>query len=555
MGLNYYQIKKKVLKARKLVIQATSAAGSGHPGGSFSMAEILGCLFFKYLRYDPKNPSWEDRDKLVLSKGHASPGLFSNLAVAGYFDPEDVKTLRKLGSKLQGHPDLKCPGVEFCGGSLGIGLSYSIGNALAARIDGKDHRIYTIIGDGESDEGQVWEAAMTAAKYKIDNMTVFLDRNFIQQDSYTEKIMPLDEGLLGNDLSDMWKDASRWKTGDKWRSFGWNVIEIDGHRIEQISDAIRRANQTKGLPSIIIARTIKGKGVEHMEDNPQWHGKAPNPQIVPIIEDELDSQFMMAPSIIAGDMSNLGKEVERCRVGRADYIHLDVMDGQFVPNKTFDHTKIKELRPLTLIPFDAHLMINEPVKHVHNYIDAGSDIITVHAEVCDESSFGEICDMLRSNQVGIGLAINPDTELPQWCYKFVELLDQIIIMSVVPGKSGQKFIESTHEKIQRIAKDLKEHKFGGYIEVDGGVNLENIGACFEDGARAFVGGSAIIGQNDVRMIIKEFRNKVLESRRRLLIKKAHDLGGMEFVNKWIDLHVVGEKKDNLVQIAKEFGLS
>ena len=551
MGLNYYQIKKEVLRARKLVIQATSSAGSGHPGGSFSMAEILGCLFFKYLKYDPKNPNWEDRDKLILSKGHASPGLFSNLAVAGYFDPEDVKTLRKFGSKLQGHPDLKCPGVEFCGGSLGIGLSYSIGNAIAARIDGKDHRIYTIIGDGESDEGQVWEAAMTAAKYKIDNMTVFLDRNFIQQDSYTEKIMPLDEGLLGNDLSDMWKDASRWKTGDKWRSFGWNVIEIDGHRIEQISDAIRRANQTKGLPSIIIARTIKGKGVEHMEDNPQWHGKAPNPETVPIIEDELDSQFMIAPSIIAGDMSNLEKEVERCRVGRADYIHLDVMDGEFVPNKTFDHTKIKELRPLTLIPFDAHLMINEPLKHIHNYIDTGSDIITVHAEVCDESSFGEICDTLRSNQVGIGLAINPDTELPQWCYKFVELLDQIIIMSVVPGKSGQKFIESTHEKIQRITKDLKEQKFGGYIEVDGGVNLENIGACFEDGARAFVGGSAIIGQNDVRMIIKEFRNKVLESRRRLLIKKANELGGTDLVNKWINLHVVGEKKDSLVQIAKE----
>ena len=551
MGLNYYQIKKEVLRARKLVIQATSSAGSGHPGGSFSMAEILGCLFFKYLKYDPKNPNWEDRDKLILSKGHASPGLFSNLAVAGYFDPEDVKTLRKFGSKLQGHPDLKCPGVEFCGGSLGIGLSYSIGNALAARIDGKDHRIYTIIGDGESDEGQVWEAAMTAAKYKIDNMTVFLDRNFIQQDSYTEKIMPLDEGLLGNDLSDMWKDASRWKTGDKWRSFGWNVIEIDGHRIEQISDAIRRANQTKGLPSIIIARTIKGKGVEHMEDNPQWHGKAPNPETVPIIEDELDSQFMIAPSIIAGDMSNLEKEVERCRVGRADYIHLDVMDGEFVPNKTFDHTKIKELRPLTLIPFDAHLMINEPLKHIHNYIDAGSDIITVHAEVCDESSFGEICDTLRSNQVGIGLAINPDTELPQWCYKFVELLDQIIIMSVVPGKSGQKFIESTHEKIQRITKDLKEQKFGGYIEADGGVNLENIGACFEDGARAFVGGNAIIGQNDVRMIIKEFRNKVLESRRRLLIKKANELGGTDLVNKWINLHVVGEKKDSLVQIAKE----
>ena len=553
MGLNYYQIKKKVLKARKLVIQATSTAGSGHPGGSFSMAEILGCLFFKYLRYDPKNPNWEERDKFILSKGHASPGLFSNMSVAGYFDTSEMKTLRQFGSRLQGHPDLKCPGVEFCGGSLGIGLSYSIGNALAAKLDGKDQRIYTIIGDGESDEGQVWEAAMTAAKYKVDNMTVILDRNFIQQDSYTEKIMPLDEELVGDDLSEMWKDASRWKTGEKWLSFGWNVIEIDGHRVEQISDAIRRSTQTKGLPTIIIARTIKGKGVEHMEDNPQWHGKAPKPELVPIIEQELESQFMIAPSIIAGDMSNLEKEVKRCEVGRADYIHLDVMDGQFVPNKTFDHTKIKDLRSLTLIPFDTHLMINEPVKHVREYIHAGSDIITVHAEVCDESSFGEICDMLQSNQIGIGLAINPDTELPQWSYKFVPLLDQVIIMSVIPGKSGQKFIESTHEKIQRISKDLKQHNFEGYIEADGGVNLENIGSCFEDGARAFVGGSAIIGQSDVRLIIKEFRNNILESRRRSLIKKAHEIGGKELVNSWIDLHVVGKKKNSLIQIAKELG--
>ena len=551
MGLNYYQIKKKILKARKLVIEATSTAGSGHPGGSFSMAEILGCLFFKHLIYDPKNPNLENRDKLVLSKGHASPGLFSNMAVAGYFDTSEMQTLRQFGSRLQGHPDLKCPGVEFCGGSLGIGLSYSIGNALAAKLDGKDQRIYTIIGDGESDEGQVWEAAMTAAKYKVDNITVILDRNFIQQDSYTEKIMPLDEELVGDDLSEMWKDASRWKVGDKWLSFGWNVIEIDGHRVEQISDAIRRSAQTKGLPTIIIARTIKGKGVEHMEDNPQWHGKAPKPELVPIIEQELESQFMIAPSIIAGDMSNLEKEVKRCEDGRADYIHLDVMDGQFVPNKTFDHTKIKDLRPLTLIPFDTHLMINEPIKHVHEYMDAGSDIVTVHAEVCDESSFGEICDVLQSNQIGVGLAVNPDTELPQWSYKFVPLLDQVIIMSVVPGKSGQKFIESTHEKIQRISKDLKQHNFEGYIEADGGVNLENIGSCFEDGARAFVGGSAIIGQNDVRLIIKEFRNNILESRRRSLIKKAYELGGKELVNGWIDLHVVGKKKDSLVQIAKE----
>ena len=550
MGLNYYTIKKNVLKARKLVIKGTTAAGSGHPGGSFSMAEIMGCLFHKHLRYDTKNPEWEDRDKLILSKGHASPGLFSNMAVSGYFDESKMETLRQFGTKLQGHPDLKCPGVEFCGGSLGIGLSYSIGNALAAKLDGKETRIFTVLGDGETDEGQVWEAAMTAAKYKVDNLTVILDRNFIQQDSYTEKIMPLDENLESDDLSEMWKDASRWKTADKWRSFGWNVIEVDGHRIEQISNAIERAKRVKGLPTIIIARTIKGKAVEHMEDNPQWHGKAAKPEFVPIIEQELESQFMIAPSIIAGDMTNLEKEVKRCVDGRADYIHLDVMDGQFVPSTTFDHVKIKELRPVTVIPFDTHLMINEPVKHVRNYIDAGSDVITVHTEVCDESSFGEIHDLLKSSQVGVGLAINPDTELPDWTTKFLPSLDQFIVMSVVPGKSGQKYIESSHEKTQKLAQILKDNKFEGYIEADGGVTQDNIGACFADGARAFVGGSAIIGQNDIRLVIREFRNKILSSRRKLLIQKANELGGKELVNKWIDLHVVGKKKDELLQIAK-----
>ena len=553
MGLNYYQIKKNVLKARKLVIKGTTAAGSGHPGGSFSMAEIMGCLFYKHLRYDTKNPEWEDRDKLILSKGHASPGLFSNMAVAGFFEEEKIETLRQFGSKLQGHPDLKCPGVEFCGGSLGIGLSYSIGNALASKIDEKENRIFTIMGDGESDEGQVWEAAMTAAKYKVDNLTLILDRNFIQQDSYTEKIMPLDENLDSDDLSEMWKDASRWKTGDKWRSFGWNVIEVDGHRIEQVSNAIERAKKIKGLPTIIIARTIKGKAVEHMEDNPLWHGKAAKEEFVPIIEQELDSQFMIAPSIIAGDMTNLEKEVKRCDNGRADYIHLDVMDGQFVPNTTFDHVKIKELRPLTMIPFDTHLMINEPVKHVKDYVDAGSDIITVHTEVCDESSFGEIHDLLKSSQVGVGLAINPDTEIPDWSKKFLPSLDQLIVMSVVPGKSGQKYIESSHEKTQNLVKILKEYSFDGYIEADGGVTLDNVGACFADGARAFVGGSAIIGQHDVRLVIREFRNKILRTRRKLLIQKANELGGTELVNKWIDLHIVGKKKDELLQIAKELG--
>ena len=553
MGLNYYQIKKNILKARKLVIQATSIAGSGHPGGSFSMAEILGCLFNKHLKFDPVNPQWEDRDRLVLSKGHAAPGLYSNMAVAGYFPESELDTLRKFGSKLQGHPDLKCPGVEFCGGSLGTGLSYSVGIALAAKIDSKDYHVYTIIGDGESDEGQIWEAAMTASKYKVDNLTVFLDRNFIQQDSYTEKIMPLDEKLESDDISEMWKDASRWKTGDKWRSFGWNVIEIAGHRVEQINAAIVKAKATKGIPTMIICRTVKGKSIEHMEDNPQWHGKSPDSDVVPIINLELDSQFMIAPSIIAGDMTNLENEIKRCVSGRSHYIHLDVMDGQFVPNKTFDHNKIKELRPLTVIPFDSHLMINEPVKHVRDYIDAGSDIITVHAEVTDESSFGEIHDLLKQNKVSVGFAINPDTELPEWSYKFLSSIDQLIVMSVVPGKSGQKYIEETHAKMARLNFVLKEHNFSGYIEADGGLNLENIGSVFADGARIFVGGGSIIGQQDAREAISDFRKEILKSRRRLLLDKAQELGGADLVKKWIGLHVVGEKQEQIKKIAEESG--
>jgi transketolase len=365
--------------------------------------------------------------------------------------------------------------------------------------------------------------------------------------------MPLDEELVGDDISEMWKNAARWKVGDKWRSFGWNVIEIDGHRIEQIVKAVHSALQARGTPSLIVARTIKGKSVEHMEDNPKWHGVAPNPKISPIIELELDCQFLIAPSIIAGDMTNLENEVKRATHGRADFIHLDVMDGQFVSNKTFDHEKIKQLRPITLTPFDTHLMINEPVKHVRDYANAGSDIITVHAEVCDESSFGEIHDILRSNEIGLGLAINPETELPSWAEKFIPDLDQLIIMSVVPGKSGQKYIESTHEKTQRILKILAERNFQGLIEADGGVDLSNVESCFLDGARIFVGGSAIIGQKDVRLTITEFRKRLMHARRKLLINKAHSLGGPELVNKWIDLHEVGKKKTELVQIAKEAG--
>lgn len=229
------------------------------------------------------------------------------------------------------------------------------------------------------------------------------------------------------------------------------------------------------------------------------------------------------------------------------------MDGQFVPNKTFDHEKVKQLRPITHIPFDTHLMINEPVKHVRDYVNAGSDIVTVHAEVCDGASFGEIHDVLRSNGVSVGLAINPDTELPSWADGFIPDLDQLIIMSVVPGKSGQKYIESTHEKTQRISKYLAERNFQGLLEADGGVDLANIESCFLDGARVFVGGSAIIGQKDVRFVISEFRKRLMHARRKLLISKAHGLGGPELVNKWIELHEVGKKKAELVQIAKEAG--
>ena len=198
-------------------------------------------------------------------------------------------------------------------------------------------------------------------------------------------------------------------------------------------------------------------------------------------------------------------------------------------------------------------MINEPVKHVRDYIEAGSDIITVHAEVTDESSFGEIHDLLKQNQVGVGFAINPDTELPEWSYKFLPTLDQLIVMSVVPGKSGQKYIEETHAKMARLNSILKEHNFSGYIEADGGVNLENIGSIFADGARAFVGGGAIIGKEDVRYAIRNFREAVLKSRRRLLLQKANELGGSDLVNKWIGLHVVGEKQEQIKKIAQEDG--
>jgi transketolase len=243
---------------RRHIITMTATAGSGHPGGSLSAADIVTALYFKIMRHDPRNPRWEDRDRFILSKGHAAPVLYAALAESGYFPVAELNTLRKLGSRLQGHADRNLtPGVEMSSGSLGQGLSFATGTALAARLDRRDWHTYVLLSDGECEEGQTWEAALSAVQFKLDNLTAIVDRNRQQLDGWTRDIMDV-EPLV-----------------EKWRAFGWHTLEIDGHNLKKILAAVAEARTIKGGPTVIIAHTIKGKGVSFMENNLDFHGKAP----------------------------------------------------------------------------------------------------------------------------------------------------------------------------------------------------------------------------------------------------------------------------------------
>jgi transketolase len=257
-NLSTAELKEMAKKLRRHVITMLATAGSGHPGGSLSAADIVAALYFRILRHDPENPQWSERDRFILSKGHAAPILYAALAEAGYFSVAELATLRRLDSRLQGHTDRNLtPGVEMSAGSLGIGLSFAIGVALAARLDSKTYRTYALLSDGECEEGQTWEAALAAAHFNLDNLTAMVDCNGMQLSGWTRDIMNL-EPLIR-----------------KWQAFGWHVIDINGHDFNQIIAAFPEAEKTKGEPTVIIARTIKGKGVSFMENNVTFHGKAP----------------------------------------------------------------------------------------------------------------------------------------------------------------------------------------------------------------------------------------------------------------------------------------
>jgi transketolase len=249
------ELKEKAKAIRTDVITMIYKAGEGHPGGSLSVADIVTALYFHFMRIDPKNPEWEDRDRFILSKGHACPVWYSALTELGFYPKAALGTLRKLGSPFQGHPDMSiAPGVDMSAGSLGHGLSIGVGMALMGKLDRKDYTVYVILGDGELNEGQVWEGAMCAAKYHLDNLLTIVDYNRLQIDGPTDEVMPLDP------------------LGEKWRAFNWRVFEIDGNDMAQVVETIEAARERQGSPSVIIANTLKGKGVSYMEGRVDWHG-------------------------------------------------------------------------------------------------------------------------------------------------------------------------------------------------------------------------------------------------------------------------------------------
>ena len=264
------QLPEVARRIRRHIVTMTAMAGSGHPGGSLSAVEVVASLYFRVLRHRPGEPTWPERDRFILSKAHACPVLYAALAESGYFPMSELTTFRKIDSRLQGHAHIKTPGVEMSGGSLGQGLSFGIGTALAARLDGRPTRTYVLLGDGECDEGQVWEAAMSAAHYRLDNLVAVVDRNGIQNDRFTSEVMEL-EPLPA-----------------KWRAFGWHTLEIDGHDISQVLAALDEATETKLKPTAIIAKTVKGRGVSFMENNPDFHGKAPSKEQLAVALKEID---------------------------------------------------------------------------------------------------------------------------------------------------------------------------------------------------------------------------------------------------------------------------
>ncbi len=275
------ELRKHANDVRKGIVASVHSAKAGHPGGSLSAADVFTFLYFEELNIDPKNPKWEDRDRFVLSKGHTAPGLYAALANRGFFPVEDLLTLRKLGSYLQGHPTLGVPGVDMASGSLGQGISAAVGMALGAKMSGKDFRTYTLLGDGEIEEGQVWEAAMFAGHRKLDNLCVMVDNNNLQIDGTLDEV------------------CSPYPIDEKFKAFNFHVLNVDAHDFDALRAAFAEAKATKGMPTCIVLHSVKGKGVSFMENNAEWHGKAPS-----------DEQFAVAMADLQAIEDALAKEGE-----------------------------------------------------------------------------------------------------------------------------------------------------------------------------------------------------------------------------------------------------